>query len=257
MIRSIGNLIIALVNSGRSYLAYWMVLGANKIVPSYPQAEEPVPVQPDVEVRGKAPPVHLRSVVPFTDMASYMQAIKDPQDTHSACMLICNDLKRLSRLKKAPVRFFFSINSYYDKTGEIKVTTSASVGVYSKGRWYKTTNLAFGPEGLPIIIREMIESMAQDGWGCMEDSIEQVRTYFAECMEKNRQYVSRRSKLFGQGRIRGQISLVLNVNDDVNRSDLPQPMIMHRVSVWNGGAKPIESAHQIFFHQHEPLPVKA
>jgi hypothetical protein len=257
VIRSIGKLITALVNSGRSYLAYWLVLGANKIVPHYQKAKEPVPMQPDVEVRGKTPLVHLRSVVRFTDMASYMKAIKDPQDTNSACMLICNDLKRLSALKKAPVRFFFSINSYYDKTGETKVTTSASIGVFGKGRWYKTSDLAFGPEGLPVILREMIESMAQDGWGCMEDSIDQVRTYFSDCMEKNRQYVSRRARLFGQGRIRGQISLVLNVNDDVNRSDLPQPMIMHRVSVWNGGARPIESAHQIFFHQHQPLTEKA
>lgn len=259
MIRSIWNLIIALVDSGRAFFAYGLVWLATRITPSYGQEKEPVSVQPDVEQKAKVKQQEtmLPSVVPFTDISSYMQAMKDPQDMHSACMCIVADMKRLSRAKKAPVRFFFNVNSYYDKTGEIRMSTSVSIGVYEKKRWYRMKDIAFGPDGIPVILREMIESMAQDGWGCMEDSIDQVRTYFADCLERNRKYVARRAKLFGQGRIRGQISLVLNVNDDVSREDLPQPMIMHRVSVWNGGAKPIESAHQIYFHQHEKLTEKA
>jgi hypothetical protein len=85
-----------------------------------------------------------------------------------------------------------------------------------------------------------------------------VKNYFANCMEKNRAYLVKRCKLFNvQGRIRGQISLVLNVNDNWDHVGVPRPMIMHRVSVWNGGASPIESAHQIYFQRHQPLLAKA
>lgn len=252
----------------RTFIAYGIMRLAESIAP-WPRPQDnngvmppPAPVIPPAEpvAEKKILPTPSKSSVHFTDMASYAEQLKKPDDVDAAAIAICNNLKEISALKKSPIRLVFNINSYYDATGEKQMTTAASMSAYGKGRWYKLRDIPVEAAVLGALIREMIEAQAQDGWACMNDSAEQLSGYLSQCLSNNRQYLLKYCKLHNtQGRIRGQISMVVDVNSvNAKRHDIPPPHIMNKVSVWNGSStEPIESAHYVYFMRAEKEMSKA
>lgn len=249
----------------RTYIAYCFVRLGEAVAPwprpsATNQVAPPTPEAPPQEEEKKNLPTPAKSTVHFKDMASYAEQLKMPEDVHAAAISICNNLKEISAGKKAPVRLVVNINSYYDGNGEKQMTTSAFISTHGKGRWYKLRDIPLDASVLGALIREMIEAQALDGWACMNDSAEQLSGYFSQCLTNNRAYLMQYCKRHKtQGRIRGQVSMVVDVNlANAKRSDTPPPHIMNKVSVWNGDtSEPIESAHFIYFMRSEKETARA
>lgn len=251
----------------RTFIAFCLVSIADRIAP-WPRLQdvnkparppEPSPPPAPVEEK-KSLPTPSKSTVHFTDMTSYAEQLKKPDDVHAAAMGICNNLKEISGLKKSPVRLVVNINSYYDKTGEKNLSTTAHIAAHGKGRWYKLRDIPLELAVLGALTREMVEAQAQDGWACMNDSTEQLSGYLSQCLTNNRNYLLQYCKKHGtQGRLRGQVSMVVDVNvASAKGNDTPPPHIMNKVSVWNGDTtEPIESAHFIYFTRPEKEKAKA
>jgi hypothetical protein len=239
----------------RSYIAYIFLSIGERIAP-WPRLQDVNKVAPEpvAEKVVPTPPPPPKASVHFKDVASYAEQLKKPDDVDAAAISICNNLKEISASKKSPVRLVFNINSYYDAKGEKQLTCAGHISAHGKGRWYKLRDIPLQVSVTGALVREMIEAMAQDGWACMNDSAEQLAGYFSQCLTNNRLYVLQYCAKHGtQGRLRGQISMVVDVNlANAKRNDTPPPHIMHKVSVWNGDtSEPIESAHFIYFMRAE------
>lgn len=245
-----------IIHNIRVYIAYALAFLSQAVLPKEDKKVAPAqPAQPEVKV---APPAPAQKSTPYTDAASYYQQMSKPQDTQSACMYMCNSLKMLSSDKNCAIRLGFSVSAYFDKDGEKNITTQAIISAYGNGRWYKMRDIQLDIASVGVLVKEMIEAMAQDGWGCMNDSAEQLSTYLSNCLTSNRAYLLKHCRLNDkQGRLRGQISLIVDTNAGDKRRSMPKPQIIQKVSVWNGSIEPVESEHRVYFHRSEKENVKA
>ncbi|BAW19090.1 hypothetical protein [Ralstonia phage RP31] len=189
-------------------------------------------------------------LVPFTDLASYAAALSEPSDQKSACIDICNQLNVISKQKQRPVRLTVSVIGKYDATGKISDHVTSSISAYHKDRWHKLRDLEIGVDSIPILVDEMIEAMAQDGWACIVDAAEQLKTYAVTSTGNGERFVidnCKKRNTTGTVHVSVTLQADATVNAGKNLNALPQ--IMVRLATAIKDRIPVGSNHAVFFHR--------
>lgn len=184
----------------------------------------------------------------FTDLHSYVEQLKQSHDKFGACITISNTLISLARKKNTPIRINLSMTVKLDKTGEIGSEQKCYLSEYKSNRWRKLKDLDIGMGSIVPLVDEVIGAMGQYGWGCMDNSREQLQHYLQECIKHNQRYVLDRCAKFDiTGSITIQVFIIVDVNDDVDRGGKPQPQILTKLSVKTERDSPMECAQFIYF----------
>lgn len=183
--------------------------------------------------------------------SSYLEDIQNPTDLESACINTCYVFREFSLNTDNPVRLTCDHIEYLDKTGELGSNTTSSVATLSNGRWYKNVERCIGVGSFTILIDEMISSLGQDGWFCMNDSSEQLQSHLLTGVGNSYAYAMNRCK---QSDVKASIQLkVIFILDeygaDSKRSlkSRVRPQISTRVRMQCGSDAPVVSAHRIIF----------
>lgn len=194
----------------------------------------------------------------FTDLSSYVEELKKPINAFGASMSICHDLKNLSMLRKGPVRLSFSVTNQHDREGGTTTITRSSISGYKDKRWQRLKELNIDPSAILMLVEEMIEAMAQDGWGCMNDSFDQVNTYLSKGIKRNQAYVLDRCKaLEVNGFVRLDVSVMMNTCPSKEKSIASMiPYIRTAITVKVARERPVESALTIYFNREQAISVK-
>lgn len=186
--------------------------------------------------------------VQFTDLTSYVEALKEPIDQKSGAISICNDLKKISEQKQSPVRLQITISSKYNGAGEMGGSCIASIGGYSKGRWYKLRDLEMSADSVPGLVTEFIEAMAQEGWSCVNDASEQILDYLLSSAQSSSEYLIGQCKQRNTtGTVRVSIGLQTDVTKDAGKEVGVIPRIIARVSTALAGRSPNDTSHTVYF----------
>ena len=186
----------------------------------------------------------------FTDLHSYFEQLRKPHDKIGACITISNTLISLAKKKNTPIRINLSMTVKLDKTGEIGSEQKCYLSEYKSNRWRKLKDLDIGMGSIVPLVDEVISAMGQYGWGCMDNSREQLQHYLQECIKHNQKYVLDRCEKFDiTGAITIQIFIIVDVNDEVDRGSKPQPQILTKLSVKTDRDGPMESAQFIYFNR--------
>ena len=184
----------------------------------------------------------------FTDIHSYFEKLKEPIDNAGACITISHTLISLSKKKNAPVRINLSLSMQLDKTGEIGNSSNCYLSEYRDGRWRKLKDLEISINSIVPLIDEVIGAMGQNGWGCMDNSREQIQQYLLDCIRHSLTYaLDRCKKLDIKASIGVQVFLIVDGNERSGNDNKPQPQILAKVSVKTERDSPVESAHYIYF----------
>lgn len=184
----------------------------------------------------------------FTDIHSYFEKLKEPIDNAGACITISHTLISLSKKKNAPVRINLSLSMQLDKTGEIGNSSNCYLSEYRDGRWRKLKDLEISINSIVPLIDEVIGAMGQNGWGCMDNSREQLQHYLQDCIKHNHKYVlDRCEKLDIKASITVQVFLIVDAYKRTANDNKPQPQILAKVSVKTDRDSPVESAQYIYF----------
>lgn len=240
----------SLIKYIRTILALAFLSIGNFIVPKKKSEKPKLNTKTDVSV---FKPVGQEKPVPFTDLSSYLEQLQQPDNKDSACISICHQLKNLSKKKKGPVRLNFLLTTNYDKEGVVTSSNNSSISGYSNSRWTKLKDLVIGPAAIITLVDEMISAMGQDGWGCMNDSAEQLVFYLSKCVTNNHLYATERCKRLGvEAVIRVRIGLIVDDDRNEQKKTVPSPQIHTNISVKIGKEDAVESAHYIYFcRRHE------
>lgn len=200
----------------------------------------------------------LSEVAPlrFTDLNSYIEQLQQPVDKTSACISISHTLISLSKKKNTPVRINLSLTINFDKTGESGSEHKCYLSEFKDGKWRKLKDLDIGVTSIVPLVDEVIGAMGQNGWGCMDNSREQLHQYLQSCIAHNQKYVKERCEKFDiKASIGIHIFLIVDVNENAPRNNRPQPQILTKVSVRTDRDSPVESAQFIYF-THKPMVVE-
>lgn len=194
----------------------------------------------------KPPP--LPGTVKFTDVATYFKEVSANEELSNVFINICNKLKNMSVIQGGAIRFNYTTdNTYYpDKDNTAK--HSSNISGYNDERWHKISDYDMTGGQAVNVLTEMVEAMAQDGWGCMNDGVHQLQYFLASGSAHAEKYLQMRTKLTNQeAKLRISLSLVINVVEDKQYSQ-PEPKLVVVLFTWPPGSKvPVKSAHTMFF----------
>jgi hypothetical protein len=192
---------------------------------------------------------HEESTVQFTDLQSYIDALKEPSDRESSAMLLCNSLKKLSEKKQMPVRLSIITETCYDKTGVTKESVAGVISGYSKDRWQRLRNVDnISATAIFPLMEEMIEAMAQEGWVCMNGSLEEINAFLSRSVPVFADFMKEHCKQRDtRGYVRIQTVLCADVSPTAGKIFGLSPSILVRVIAKLDERGPMESAHQIYF----------
>lgn len=225
--------------------------------------EEPID-QIDNGVKSQSEEEEIKPI-PFSikekeDVASYFTALSKEENRDNAPMIICRQLKIMSSIKKAPVKLVHIANFTYTKDPENDPgSLTTHISGYRNNRWYKLVDITpMSSKSVIDLLQEIIESQAQAGWACMNDSAEQLYSYITNCLGRNNVYLENRAKTReAESRICIQTSMVVDVNPHPVGEDLPVPHLCVKISIWPDiDSLPVESAHYVYFSQSSRNDVK-
>lgn len=200
----------------------------------------------------------IEETIRFTDLSSYFNQLKTPTNNAAASIAICHQLKELSVQKKMPTRLNFLVMSNYDKDGNLITVNKSHISGYTHRRWVRLRDINIESGSIITLIEEMVEAMAQDGWGCMNDSLDQLNVYLARCLKNNTNYVKEHCKRFRVSScIRLHVSLLVDENVRGNKVAGPAPQILIKIAVITGNDAPVESAHSIYFKSRKVAAVNS
>lgn len=200
-----------------------------------------------------APPVNNEdSPVPFTDVNSYVDKLKTPQGADSGAIAVCAQMYDFSRIKKTPIKLSFILSITHDANNVVSQNSGAAIAGFSNDRWYKLMDLELSSKSIPLIISEALDGLAQHGWGCMNDSLEQISSYTNTCLSNNRAYVENYCKRTGEeATIKLNVSVIIDVNPATETYKPMQPQINTKISVTTGKEEPVQSGHSIYFQKRK------
>jgi mannose/fructose/N-acetylgalactosamine-specific phosphotransferase system component IIB len=186
--------------------------------------------------------------IPFIDLSSYVQAISEPQDPRSACISILSHIRKLSGVRKGPVRLNLVTTTHYTAEGEQRVTNYSNVAGYEKNRWHELKQLEMDYSVMTVLTEEMVAAMAQDGWMCMNDSVEQLGVYLYHCLKNNEKYITEHcAQNQTSGSIRVSLSFVMDATPDAGKNMAVAPQVLVRVIASIKDRNPTESTHTVYF----------
>lgn len=226
------------------------ILPKKKVTEKKKNEQKIASVEITKEFLTKATPVR------FTDLHSYVEQIQQPIDNAGACITISHTLVSLSKKKNVPVRINLSLSMQLDKTGEIGNSSNCYLSEYKDGRWRKLKDLEISINSIVPLIDEVIGAMGQNGWGCMDNSREQIQQYLLDNIRHSLTYaLDRCKKLDIKASIGVQVFIIVDGNERSGNNNKPQPQILAKVSVKTERDSPVESAHYIYFSR-KPVTVE-
>lgn len=184
----------------------------------------------------------------FTDVHSYFEKLKEPNNRAGACISISHTLVSLAKKKNTPVRINLSTIIHFDKSGEISSTHTCYLSDYNEGKWHRLKDLNIGINSIVPLVDEVIDAMGQNGWTCMNNAREQLQSYLLECLRHNYNYMMDRCEKFDIRASMGiNVFIIVDVGERTIGSNKPIPQILTKVSVKTDRDTQVESAQYIYF----------
>lgn len=242
------KIIKMIIRGIRFFFGYMFLFLASYVIPDMKEVDEPATKKPSTKSTEaeEAGLQHIR----FDDLSSYVEKLAQPQDPQSAVVSMLADAKKLSVKMRSPIRLNTISTFSYDRTGQTDVQSVSNICNHKNGRWYKLRDLHMDHSVFQTMLAEMVESQTQDGWACMDDSVEQVALYLSHCLQHNEKYlinVCRQKNTTAT--ILMQLSFVVDMTDDAGKNVSTAPQVLVRVKATVKGMSPMESSHSIYFNR--------
>jgi hypothetical protein len=216
-----------------------------------PNLKEKEEVQKKEKIEKKETPILFKrseSSDVAQDIHSYLNDITQANDRSGACMAVCSRLKEVSIANKGPVKLVHTSCSVYEAGAILESSESGRIYGFNGHRWHQLNELKISGSNAVDIFDEMTESLAQDGWACMNNATTYLFDFIAKCLVENDSYAEQLSKRSDcKPRIRTQLSLILDASGSVN-STYPYPKLNAEISLWTDRfEKPIVMRQEIYF----------
>lgn len=192
--------------------------------------------------------------IKFKDTNTYLEDISRLTAKGGEFIAICNQLKKMSVLKKGAIRLNHTLVNWYKPDGSQPAKTMNVISGYNNGRWYKFKEFSLTGVQIVYVLQEMLEAMAQDGWSSMNDGADQLNQYLEKCLNTTENYLKARVKITGKdARISVNIFLIVNASTNEDKTH-PDPQITIEIAAWSpGNANAVKSSHTVYFSRHSPL----
>lgn len=192
------------------------------------------------------PPIPLKG----KDFSSYLEELKARNDATGAVIGVCGDLKAASLAKKCAIKLNHSSTIIYTNGVMESTDYSTQVQGHNNDRWYRLKNLDLDTPAMMMLVEEMVEVLAQDGWACPNDAAVQLFDFVENTLNEHHEYLANRSKLTGvSSKIRLRTSMVVNANPSEKDNGV-SPQISAKISIWPDITDAsVECAHFVYFSQ--------